>query len=265
MPELPEVESARRLVERHLVGRCIVRVAVVDDRIVYAGVAPRRFARVLRGRRVEAVRRRGKHLWFELDRRPWPAFHFGMTGWFEVYRCPADRPPFWKVEFALDNDTRLAMPDARRLGRIRLLADPEHAPPISELGFDPLLDMPDAAAFAAGLAGRRAPIKAVLLDQGFSAGVGNWIADEVLYQARLAPRRRACDLTTAEAHRLRSTILRVIHKAVDLDADNSRFPRAWLFHHRWGRNSDAATARGEKIVHATIGGRTTAWVPAVQR
>lgn len=264
MPELPEVERARRLAERYLVTRRIVRATTKQDPIVYAGVTPRRFARALAGRRVDAVRRRGKHLWFELDRRPWPAFHFGMTGSFKVYGAAADRPRFWKVELLTDDGTRLAMPDARRLGRIRLLNDPEQEPPIGELGFDPLLDMPPLNVFALRLSHRKAPIKAVLLDQGFSAGVGNWIADEVLYQARIAPARHACDLNGEEVRRLRSTILRVIRKAVELDADNSRFPRNWLFHHRWGRNTEATTHRGEKIVHATIGGRTTAWVPSVQ-
>ncbi len=265
MPELPEVERARRLAERCLVGKRIVRATTTKDPIVYTGVTPHRFARALAGRRIEAVRRRGKHLWFELDRRPWPAFHFGMTGSFQVYREAADRPRFWKVELLIDDGTRLAMPDARRLGHIRLLNDPEHEPPIGELGFDPLLDMPPLKVFAARLSHRKAPIKAVLLDQGFSAGVGNWIADEVLYQARIAPARHAWELRGGEVRRLRAAILSVIRKAVELDADNSRFPRNWLFHHRWGRNAEAVTHRGEKIVHDTIGGRTTAWVPSVQR
>jgi formamidopyrimidine-DNA glycosylase len=265
MPELPEVERARCLAERHLLRKRILRVSTQPDPIVYTGVTPQAFARALKGRRIEAIRRKGKHLWFELDQRPWPTFHFGMTGSFQVYREAADRPRFWKVELHMEDGTRLAMPDARRLGHIRLLHDPEHEPPIGRLGFDPLLGMPGLNVFAEHLGHRKAPIKAVLLDQSFSAGVGNWIADEVLYQARIAPARHACDLLPEEVRRLRSTILRVIRKAVELDADNSRFPRTWLFHHRWGRNAEATTARGEKIIHETIGGRTTAWVPSIQK
>lgn len=265
MPELPEVERARRLAEKRLASKRILRVATTADAIVYSGVQPARFARALKGARVRAVHRRGKHIWFELDRRPWPAFHFGMTGSFKVYEHPADRPRFWKVELLMEDGVRLAMPDPRRLGRIRLLDDPEHEPPIGQLGFDPLLDMPPLKAFAAGLSHRKAPIKAVLLDQSFAAGVGNWIADEVLYQARIAPARHACGLGLEAVRRLRSTILRVIRKAVEVDADNTLFPKTWLFHHRWGRNAHAVTHRGEKIVHATIGGRTTAWVPSVQK
>ena len=115
------------------------------------------------------------------------------------------------------------------------------------------------------LARRHAPIKAVLLDQGTFAGVGNWIADEVLFQARIRPDRAASALTPSEVGRLRSRLLWIVRRAVAVGADSDRFPRGWLFHRRWGRDATARTARGERIVHHTIGGRTTAWVPARQR
>jgi len=237
----------------------------VDDDIVYTGVTPGRFAAVLRGRTVEAVHRRGKHLWMELDQRPWPAFHFGMTGAFHVYDKPGDRPRFWKVELTMDSGTRLAMTNARRLGRIRLLDDPAAEPPIRELGFDPLHDLPTLAELLEQIARRKTPIKALLLNQGFAAGVGNWIADEVLYQARIAPARRADTLSREEVGRLRSKLRIVIRKAVDVEAEARRFPRTWLFHRRWGKVKDARTPRGEVIVHQAVAGRTTAWVPTVQK
>jgi formamidopyrimidine-DNA glycosylase len=265
MPELPEVESARRRLERAFSGRRITRVATVDDRIVYDGVSPRRFARCLVGRRVLAVKRKGKHLWMELDERPWPLFHLGMTGSFEIYRHERDRPRFWRVEIAFENGARLAMPDARRFGRIRLQHDPLTERPVRDLGFDTLLGLPAAHELAALLRRRRAPIKAVLLDQSVFAGVGNWIADEVLFQARLRPARRADALSKAEVGRLRARLLAIVRKAVTVQADSDRFPRTWLFHYRWGREKDARTWREERIVHDTIGGRTTAWVPARQK
>ena len=79
MPELPEVEAARRVAERVARGRRIVDVWCADDPIVFERVPAARWRRALRGRRVRAVKRHGKHLWFELDRRPWPCMHFGMT------------------------------------------------------------------------------------------------------------------------------------------------------------------------------------------
>ena len=93
---------------------------------------------------------------------------------------------------------------------------------------------------------RSAVIKALLLDQTFAAGVGNWIADEVLYQARIDPRRRANALSAAEARRLRVKLKRIIETAVLVDADKSRFPRDWLFHQRWGRKR-GATIRGKPV------------------
>jgi len=279
VPELPEVEAARVLAQRVAAGRRIVHVSCSADPIVFEGVSAARFTRALVGRRVRAVRRRGKHLWLELDRRPWPTFHFGMAGGFHstagrgvrlVSHGSVDRfaewpPRFSKLHLRFDDGGELVMTDGRRLGRIRLRRDPTAEPPISLLGWDALHELPPPARFRAMLRERKAPIKAVLLDQGFSAGVGNWIADEVLYQARIAPGRRADTLTPQEAGRLRTKIRSVMKTAVGARSDSDRYPRGWLFHHRWGKNADARTARGERIRHTTVGGRTTAWVPAVQR
>lgn len=265
MPELPEVETARRRAERALCGRRIAGVAVVPDRIVFDGVPASRFAAALRGRRVAAVRRKGKHLWLELDRRPFPLFHFGMTGSFAIYAAGAPRPRFWKVEIATEDGIRLAMSDPRRLGRIRLRRHPEADGPIAGLGFDVLEGLPPPLELAALLARRRGPVKAVLLDQSLFAGVGNWIADEALYQAAIDPRRPAASLELPEVRRLRGRLLAIVRRAVAVEADDRRFPRSWLFHHRWGRAKDARTARGERVVHVTIGGRTTAFAPERQR
>jgi formamidopyrimidine-DNA glycosylase len=265
VPELPEVEAARVRVERAVRGRRIRAAEAVHDPVVFRGVPPRRLADAMVGRTVRRVRRRGKHLWFELDRRPWPSFHFGMTGSFAVYGDPARRPRFWRIEIVFAGGVRLAFSDPRRFGRIRLLDDPEREPPIALLGPDPLLEPPKARDLGALLARRRAPLKAVLLDQAVFAGVGNWVADEVLYQARLSPLRPAASLDAAEVARLRRALLAVLRRAVAVRADSDRFPRTWLFHTRWGRAEGSTTARGEAIVHATVGGRTTAWVPKRQK
>jgi len=277
VPELPEVEAARRAVTRVARGRRIVRVWCANDPIVFGGVSADRFRRALQGRRVMTIRRRGKHLWFELDRRPWPSFHFGMTGGFHSpeegtvklvssgeRRAPGWPPRFAKLRLVFDDGGELVLADARRLGRIRLRHDPAHEPPIGRLGFDALLELPPPGRFVEMVRARGAPVKALLLDQSFAAGVGNWIADEVLYQAHIDPRRRAHSLSEAEARRLRSKIRSVIATSVRHLNDSDRYPRTWLFHHRWGKRAFATTALGERIRYDTIGGRTTAWAPAVQ-
>jgi formamidopyrimidine-DNA glycosylase len=279
MPELPEVERGRRVALKVARGRRIVEARCADDPIVFDRVSPARIRRALVGRRVRDVKRHGKHLWFELDHRPWPCLHFGMTGGFHTApggprvrlestgKKPdhAWPPRFTKLHLVFDDGGELVMADARRLGRIRLRRDPASQPPISRLGFDAHRGLPPFSRFRDLVRGRAAPLKALLLDQGFAAGVGNWIADEVLYQARLDPRRRANTLTDPEIMRMRAALKRVVDTSVRVSNDSDRYPRGWLFHRRWGRNPRAVTMTGERIRHITVGGRTTAWVPTRQR
>ncbi|MEE9393592.1 MAG: DNA-formamidopyrimidine glycosylase family protein [Planctomycetota bacterium] len=278
MPELPEVERGRKIAESVALGRRIKRVQCHEDEIVFQGVAPSDFAAALKGKTVLAVKRRGKQIWFELDRAPHPLFHFGMTGAFysptsehlKLATGPrtlsGDWPPrFWKILIEFDDGGELCMTNARRLGRILLREEPETSPPISKLGFDPLIDMPTPKEFEALLRHRKARIKAVLLDQSFCAGIGNWIADEILYQAKIAPLRLACDLDVAEVSALRSRLKTIVDRTVAVDADKSRLPKSWLFHRRWGKKTGTKTLDGLAIEHLDVGGRTTAWVPKRQR
>jgi formamidopyrimidine-DNA glycosylase len=264
VPELPEVESWRRLAAQTLVGKRIEEIHTSPDPIVYDGVSPRRFAAALEGCRVLAASRRGKQLWLETDRRPWPLFHFGMTGALVRYSTPTERPRFWKLEMVAEGGIRVAYLNTRRLGRLRLRENPLLEPPVSLLGRDPLLDLPSRGELRDLLGARRVAIKAALLDQRLFAGVGNWIADEVLFQAAIRPSRRCCDLQPGEIDRLRRRLKGVITRAVAVDADSSRFPKDWLFHVRWGKSTGAVTTGGHRLRFDTIGGRTTAWVPAVQ-
>lgn len=278
MPELPEVEFGRKLAESVAHERTIASVTCARDEIVFEGVSAARWRKALVGKRVLAIQRRGKQLWFQLDEGPHPLFHFGMTGAFHVPghvplelaahpnpQAQAWPPRFTKIEVAFDDGGLLAMTNARRLGRLKLRDDPENEAPIARLGFDPLHELPGKAAFRELVTRRRTPLKALLLDQKFAAGVGNWIADEVLYQSALDPRRKGSELEEDEIERMRKALGRIVAKAVAVDADKARFPRTWLFHHRWGKVEGATTSRGEAIEHLQIGGRTTAWVPAVQR
>jgi len=265
VPELPEVEAARKLALRHLKGRRIEQARCREDPIILSGGAASAVERALRGARIRGAGRFGKHLWLELDQKPWPVFHFGMTGGFHFYRRSSEAPRFAKLDLVLDDGRFFTFADARRFGRLRLAADPRREPPIADLGHDPSFGLPPSRRLGEELGSRRAPIKAVLLDQGTFAGVGNWIADEVLFQAGIRPHRPAAELSHSEVARLRSVLLRVIKRAMAVDADSDRFPRGWLFHRRWGRVKGSVTSSGEAIVHDTVGGRTTAWVPARQR
>lgn len=264
MPELPEVETARRLAERTLVGKQIERAEASRDPIVYDRASPETVETALLGRTVGATGRKGKYFWLVLDRPPNPVFHFGMSGRLVTYPSGDPPPKYCKLEVTASDGTTVAFADARRLGRIRLAADPEHEPPISLLGFDALTSPPSARVLHRLLQARRGPLKAVLLDQSFSAGVGNWLADEVLYQARISPLRPANQVSETEARRLRTALKTVVERAVAVGADADRFPRGWLFHYRWDRRM-GVTPRGERLVRQQIGGRTTTWAPERQR
>jgi len=279
MPELPEAEHTRRKLERSVVGKTIAKAHVEPDAIVFEGRSRRWVAGRLNGRAVVAAHRRGKFLWLELDRGPHPILHLGMTG---TVRLKGDDPlvlssspkeidrswppRFTKLRLTMDDGAEVAFTNARRLGRVLFRESPRDEKPIAKLGFDPWTDMPSKAAFAERIGRReRAVLKSLLLDQGFAAGVGNWIADEVLYQAGLDPRRRVESLSAAEIEALRAKIRHVVATAVKADARKSALPKRWLFHRRWGKDPDATTADGEAIQFVEISGRTTAWVPSRQR
>lgn len=278
MPELPEVEFGRKVAASAALGRVIETVKAERDEIVFCGHSPRQISKALRGAKVDAVRRLGKYIWFELDRRPWPLFHFGMTG---AFRTPsanplklashgktkdAEWPPrFAKIRLGFSDGGELVMTNARRLGRIRLQDDPTQVVPLSALGFDPYSAMPTLAEFRVLLRARKGVLKGLLLNQSFAAGVGNWVADEVLYQAGIDPRRRANRLEPNEEKKLHQKLRAVILKAVKVDARKDQFPANWLFHARWGKQDQALTAAGEPIEHLEIAGRTCAWVPSRQR
>ncbi|KAF3329559.1 formamidopyrimidine-DNA glycosylase-like isoform X1 [Carex littledalei] len=276
MPELPEVEAARRALQAICVGRRIRRCSVARDSVVISGVSPLRLESALSGRSILEARRKGKNLWLRLDEPPFPSFQFGMAGAIYIkgvpvtnYKRSAVQPTdewpskYSKLFVELDDGIEFSFTDKRRFARIRLLDDPESMPPISELGPDALFEPIQLNNFIDSLSQKKTGIKALLLDQCFISGIGNWIADEVLYQARIHPLQTAANLSKESCKLLHQSINEVIKHAVEVDADSSRFPSDWLFHVRWGKKP--GDVNGEKIEFITAGGRTTAYVPELQK
>ena len=153
----------------------------------------------------------------------------------------------------------------RRFERVKLLHDPPSEPPVSELGFDPLTGMVPLHEFAATMRARSRSVKGSLLDQTFCAGVGNWIADEVLFQARVHPETCSASLSDSQVAALHQNLSYVVTTACNADAESDSFPGHWLFHFRWTGKQASKTADGHAISFATIASRTTAWVPALQK
>src|SRR5687767_11076359 len=217
MPELPEAERARLQLERVL-DREIV---AVDDTDTYVcrPHAPGEIAVALTGRRFTRTHRRGKFLWMETgEDGPDLGLHLGMAGHIAVDVAPA--PNGWdrfSVEFA--DGGRMALRDKRRLGRILLEPDFSHVgPDAAEVGRD---------MFRARVGRGTLPLKAKLLDQKAIAGVGNLLADETLWRARLSPRRVAGELTADELDHLRRQLRAATRDAIrDGGAHTGRFVQA---------------------------------------
>jgi formamidopyrimidine-DNA glycosylase len=289
MPELAEVEAVRRQLDKQMRGRKIKEVIADEtDKYLFAFAKVKDVKKALQGAKVTGTGRKGKYFWLELNRKPWPVFHLGMSGnvailnpkqkktkhekiwggvktWNEKDQNIRERLWFSRLLLKADQGFEMAFLDPRRFGRMWLTDDPWTHSRIKKLGYDPLLDFPTAKILGEKLAKRKKSIKSVLLDQALFAGIGNWLADEILFQARLAPQHLASKLTTAQVKALHKSVLAVVKKAVSVDADYERFPKSWLFHERWGKNAKAVTNKGLKIVHEEIGGRTTAWVPGWQK
>ncbi|VAH24554.1 unnamed protein product [Triticum turgidum subsp. durum] len=163
----------------------------------------------------------------------------------------------------LDDGLEFSFTDKRRFAKIRLLDNPEAVPPISELGPDALCEPMQLDDFVQSFGRKNAPIKALLLDQSFMSGIGNWMADEVLYQARIHPMQTSSKISKEKCKALHRCIKEVIEKSVEVGADSNEFPENWIFHSR-EKKPGKAFVDGKKIDFVTVGGRTSAYVPELQ-
>ncbi|KAK4837750.1 hypothetical protein QYF36_008170 [Acer negundo] len=277
MPELPEVEAARRAIEEHCLGKKIVKSIVADDSKVIDGVSACDFEASLLGKTLVSAHRKGKNLWLRLDSPPFPSFQFGMAGAIYIKgvavtnykRSAVNDTDEWPSKYSkffveLDDGLELSFTDKRRFAKVRLLNNPASLPPISELGPDALLEPMTVDEFTKSLSKKKLAIKALLLDQSYISGIGNWIADEVLYQARIHPLQTSASLSKESCTTLLKCIKEVIEKAIEVGADSSQFPNNWIFHSR-EKKPGKALVDGKKIDFITAGGRTTAYVPELQK
>lgn len=276
MPELPEVETIRRSLEPHLLGRSIAAARVLHPHVT-GGVAPRAFAAALAGRRIERLRRRGKYMVFDLSpSEGLPAHlvcHLRMTGRL-LHLAPRAR---WSGEAAhthavlrLQGGGRLLFHDVRKFGRL-LLTSTEELPSILPVGRDPLLDGLTGPDLGHALGGRRGSLKALLLRQDILCGLGNIYADEALHRAGLHP-LAAADLDETALATLAAAILAVLGEALDFrgttlldyrtgDGEEGGFA-AYL--RVYGRAGRPCRSCGTPVASLRVAGRTTAFCPHCQ-
>jgi formamidopyrimidine-DNA glycosylase len=266
VPELPEVENARAVIARGGVDREIVDVDD-HDRWVCRPHPPGEIRAALVGRRLTTAHRQGKSMWCETS-GPGPVLgiHLGMSGKIVVADpdgTEIDGGDYWErgrakgdyrfARFALTfaDGGRLMLVDPRRLGRVRL------EPPVEELGPDAATITP--AQFRAMLDRGTAPIKARLLDQHAIAGIGNLLADDILWRAKVHPGKRVDDLTADEV----AALLRATRYTVRTAVRDGGVHALGIVEFR--RPGGHCPRDGTEMVHGTYGGRSTWWCPLDQR
>jgi formamidopyrimidine-DNA glycosylase len=277
MPELPEVETIVRGLRTVLPGHTIASVRLGKTDFIED---PAALGELLPGRRIEAVDRMGKFIRLGLSAGPTAKnpeqqidliVHLGMTGWLGVRRPEDPVAPHTHVFFELEDGRELRYTDIRRFGQMRLIPGEGFDAFRESLGTEPLEI--SASDFDKRLAGRRARIKALLLDQSVFRGIGNIYADESLWQARIHPARLAARLNSAELGRLRQAIRRVLLRAIEdrgssisnfVDAEGQ--PGEYQQRHRaYGREGKPCFRCGTKIRRAIVAGRSSYFCPRCQR
>lgn len=273
MPELPEVETIKRILEPQLVGRTITSLALNRPEIV-EHPASEAFVAAVTGATITGLGRRGKYLSVLLENGGRIVLHLRMTG------CLLVTPTDWQEEkhthlvFHLDDSNELRFIDFRRFGRFWLFQGDEEdtLSGAHKLGPEPFEKRLTADYLSGLLAKRKRTIKACLLDQSVVAGIGNIYADETLFAAQIRPDRAACTLTGNEWQRLAAAIPAVIARALEA---NAMTPQEYLagrgLEYRntptfqvYGHGGEPCPRCNETLCRAVVANRGSVYCPACQ-
>jgi formamidopyrimidine-DNA glycosylase len=271
VPELPEVETVRQMLEPAMLGSRFRRIILnrPNLRIPF----PKNFVERLRGKTVTAVSRRGKYLVIELTSGETLVMHLGMSGWFHVAKIgdrSREADPHDHVVFLMSSGQSVLFNDPRRFGFMDLAGQGQLAeyPSLKKIGPEPLSQDFDGAALARACRGKRVSLKVVLLDQRTVAGLGNIYASEALHHARLSPLRKASSITTAtgapkpDALQLAKSIKAVLAAAIKRRESPYRSARFRVYE----REDEPCLRRGcgGTIKRIWQAGRSTFYCPACQ-
>ena len=270
MPELPEVETIARGLQRKIAGKTIMRVDVALRKMALAP-AGSDFEKTLQGDRVELVTRRGKYAVIRLESGRSLVISLRMTGRLVVQTPDQEPHPYTKITLHFTDGTRLSFADVRQFGRMRLIGPGEAWD--GALGPEPLSGDFTPKGFIGMLAERRTPVKVLLLDQRRVAGIGNIYACEALWEARIRPSTPANALSAPAVRRLHHAIVDVLTRAIEMrgtsvddyvDSDGLRggFQNVLRVYGRAGR---ACERCGKPLVRTVLGQRGTWWCTKCQR
>jgi formamidopyrimidine-DNA glycosylase len=263
VPELAEVEYYRKQWDVGI-GRKIAVVQLHAGKRIFRGSDTRALVRELTGSRLVQSTARGKQMLFRFSGANWLGIHLGMTGTLRTET--AGFRPMKHDHLVLQQTKRaLVFRDPRQFGRVRF----HHGSGAPEWWSEATPEI-SSSAFTVRYVSeflerhRRAPVKAVLLLQSGFLGIGNWMADEILWRARIAPSTTAGDLTAQQRTALRRVTRFVSREALRvIGADNGELPDSWLIQYRW-KAGGICPRDGTMLARATIAGRTTAWCKSCQ-
>lgn len=273
MPELPEVETVRRVLEPQLSGRRVIKAAAARPEVIVRPELPE-FCRFTESAVIMGMGRRGKFLLFYLDNGAVLILHLRMTG--QLICVPADFPVrrHTHVAFSLDNGMELRFIDTRRFGRLWLARPGEEDTfsGIGRLGPEPFDGEFGAGYLQKKLGGRAITVKQGLLDQSVVAGIGNIYADEALFEAKICPRTPANKMSKGKWARLAAASRLALGRAVE---GNAVTPEEYLagegaeYRHNdffvYGREGEACRLCGTAIERVKIGGRSSFYCPKCQK
>lgn len=261
MPELAEVEYFRRIWARAEGARVVDAVAQMEKRI-FRAIEDARFPQVLVGKRFKGSERKGKQLCFRFGRDYWLGLHMGMTGRTLYCQDPQAEYKYAYLTLYLEKGERLIFQDPRLFGKVLFSSGRDHPSWWSEMPDELTSDQFTLEQMNAFLMRRsRSPIKTVLLMQEGFPGIGNWMADEILWRSRIAPSVLAGSIAEPQRSALYASIRAVCFDALRVIADGwQKPPDDWLFNHRWSDGGICPKTQ-QALVREKINGRTACWSP----
>ncbi|MEA3328749.1 MAG: DNA-formamidopyrimidine glycosylase [Candidatus Omnitrophota bacterium] len=268
MPELPEVETIKKGLEKFILNKSIKKVKVSEPRIVKSP-GLKEFKRQLRGKTFQKIIRKGKYLIFQVSSRKFLIIHLKLTGRL-IYGQNDIKS---RLNFLLSDNNYLNLNSRRLFTEVRLAADYKKFPGIAKLGFEPLSEDFSLDAFSRGIKNTKRKIKIILMDQTFIAGIGNIYAQEALFQAKIDPRREACSLNKQQVKKLHLALKKILKDAVKYRGSSvnnytdSRGEKG-SFHLRlkvYGRRGEKCFSCGTSLKRISLEGRTTCFCPKCQK
>lgn len=274
MPELPEVEAIKRVIEPQIQGLSIKNIDIRRQEIIAHPTADE-FVQRLTGQMVDGMERRGKFLLIRLESGDWVILHLRMTGCLLLTPAGYPEEKHTHLVFQMEDGRELRFSDMRRFGRFWLMKEDEEDTysGIGKLGKEPFDHAFTAEYLRARLERRKKAIKECLLDQSIIAGIGNIYSDEILFRAKICPSRPACSLTEEEWERLAGIIPECLSFFIE---KNAITPEEYLetkgkdyrntpFLQVYGHAGEPCPVCGEPLIRMVIGGRSSTYCPECQK